>query len=114
MKVHSLNIILKKLSDELVKKVGKEIYSIISYGSTARGTATEDSDIDVAIIEVQNENNDLWKEINEIAARYSLNYDCLISILLISRTRYEEMKRIKRLLARNLSREGKILWQKTA
>jgi len=113
MKVQSLNIILKKLSDELVKKVGKEIYSIICYGSTARGTATEDSDIDVAII-VQKENNDLWKEINEIAAKYSLNYDCLISILLISRTRYEEMKRIKRLLARNLSREGKILWQKTA
>ncbi len=113
MKVQSPNIILKKLSDELVKTVGEEIYSIICYGSTARGTATKDSDIDVAII-VQNENNDLWKEINEIAARYSLNYDCLISILLISRTRYEEMRRIKRLLARNLSREGKILWQKTA
>ena len=107
------DIILKELSDELVKHVGSELNTIICYGSTARGTATDDSDIDIAVI-AKNENIDLWKKLNEIAAKYSLNYDCLISILLISNTRYSSMKKTGRLLAQNINHEGKILWQRAA
>ncbi len=113
MKNQTIKNILKSFSDEFVKRVKSEIHAIIWYGSTARGDATKESDIDVVII-AQEETDELWKLSNETAAKYSLEYDCLISIVIISKNRFERMKNIGRLLATNISKEGKILWQRAA
>ena len=106
------NIVLD-FSKAFLKKAQSEIHSVIWYGSTAKGIGNEDSDIDIAII-ARNESYELWQIANLIAARYSLKYDCLISILLISKARFERMKKIGRLLAINISSEGKVLWQEAA
>lgn len=105
--------IVLSFSTALLKRAQSEIHSIIWYGSTAKGRGNEDSDIDIAII-ARNESDDLWQIANTVAAKYSLEYDCVISILLISEERFERMKRIGRLLATNISSEGKVLWQKAA
>ncbi|MBN2089549.1 nucleotidyltransferase domain-containing protein [candidate division KSB1 bacterium] len=105
--------LLKAFSQQLLNQNSGNIDSIIWYGSSARGDAQPDSDIDIAII-VDEENNETWRKINDLAAQYSLEYDCLISILLISNRRFLEMKQIGRLLARNLEKDGKILWSKAA
>ncbi|MBC8184222.1 nucleotidyltransferase domain-containing protein [candidate division KSB1 bacterium] len=105
--------ILIAFSDELVQKLKDDIDTIIWYGSTANNKADEDSDIDVALI-TKNENNEIWKAANEIAAKYSLQYDCLISPLIVSNNRFENMKSIGRLIAVNITNNGKVLWQKAA
>ncbi len=104
---------LNDFSQNVINQFGDNIDSIIWFGSTARGNAKSDSDIDIAII-VEEENNDIWRKANDIAAQFSLEYDCLISILLISNKRFLEMKKIERLLAQNLEKDGKILWSKAA
>jgi predicted nucleotidyltransferase len=104
------NIVLN-FSTALLNKTQSEIHSIIWYGSTAKGRGNEDSDIDVAII-ARNESDELWQIANSVAAKYSLEYDCLISILLISKERFETMKKNGRLLATNIGSEGKVVWQK--
>ena len=90
-----------------------EIDTIIWYGSTANNTADEHSDIDVALI-TENETSQIWNVANEIAAKYSLQYDCLISTLIVSKNRFESMKGIGRLIAVNITNNGKVLWQKAA
>jgi predicted nucleotidyltransferase len=113
MNQHTIKQMLTNFSDELIKKFDVRIYSIIWYGSTARGDASKDSDIDIAII-AADESNDLWQKANEIAAEFSLIHDCLISLILISDTRFERMRKIGRLLAVNIDIDGKIIWKKAA
>ena len=105
--------ILNQFSSALIKKSGDDINSIIWFGSTSRGSFNSDSDIDIVII-AKNEDYNLWKDISDIAADYSLEYDCLISIMLIANERFVQMKKIGRLLAKNITKDGKVLWNRAA
>ena len=49
----TIDLALEKLIPGLQEIYGDLIDSIVLYGSTARGTRTEDSDVDVAILLVQ-------------------------------------------------------------
>ncbi|MFQ5637161.1 MAG: nucleotidyltransferase domain-containing protein [bacterium] len=105
--------ILEAFSRDLVSRTGDRIFSIIWFGSTARGEGTQDSDFDVTII-ATDENKDLWDTTIDVVAEHSLENDCLISILLFSKERFEKMKSIGRLLARNIERDGITLWNRAA
>jgi predicted nucleotidyltransferase len=79
--------IVRAFANELVKQFGGQIYEIIWYGSTARGEAGEDSDIDVAIICQSDDFNSegrIWKIANE----FSLEYDTLIDARVIGHDRF--------------------------
>jgi predicted nucleotidyltransferase len=105
--------ILEAFSKDLISKAETRIFSIIWFGSTARGGGSKDSDLDIAII-ATDEKKDLWDTIIDVSAEHSLKHNCLISILLISKDRFEKMKSIGRLLAKNIERDGVTLWRKVA
>jgi predicted nucleotidyltransferase len=106
--------IVRAFSDELVKRAGDEIEAIIWYGSTARGEGTPDSDIDVAVV-LRNQENDRMRRLAlDISAELSLDHDCLLVPFLISSARYQEMKQIGRLLVRNIEKDGVWIWQRPA
>ncbi len=106
--------IVRTFSDELVKRAGAEIEAIVWYGSTARGDGTPDSDIDVAVVLRNQENERLRRLALDISADLSLEHDCLLMPFLISSARYQEMKQIGRLLIRNIEKDGVRIWQRPA
>jgi len=51
-------------------KLGERVYSIIVYGSVARGTAPKDSDIDILVI---GEDKEDWETVSRIA--YEIDFE---------------------------------------
>lgn len=68
-----VNRVLPKIKEILEKVYGNRVIEIILYGSIARGTFNEDSDIDIALILRGKVNKS--KEINRI---YDVIYDLIL------------------------------------
>ena len=101
MEVHP---ILNKFKQKIKKLYGKRLKKVILYGSQARNEATQDSDIDLAIVL----DGDVipGKEIDrmiDIVTEINLNYGVLISVYPVSEKNYNE---INSPLLLNLRREG--------
>jgi predicted nucleotidyltransferase len=67
------------------------IEGVALFGSKARGDSQQDSDIDVLVI-LAKEDRDLRREILKQAARFSLEYDVLLSPRVIGEERWEKMR----------------------
>jgi len=83
--------------DELVEGVRKiydgRFQAMILYGSRARGTAEEDSDVDVLV--VLNPLEDFWAELSRLqslVAPISLKHDVVLSAIPVSADEFEEPK----------------------
>jgi predicted nucleotidyltransferase len=105
--------IVRAFAEELVKQLGGQIYEVIWYGSTARGDAEEDSDIDVAVI-CQSDDFATEDRIWGIAHEVALEYDTLIDARVISHARfYGEWGRLS-YLAEDIQNEGILLWKRNS
>jgi predicted nucleotidyltransferase len=96
--------IVKKFRKEAERLYGSRLKSIILYGSWARGQATQDSDIDLAI--VLDGDVTPGKEIDrliDIITEINLNYGVLISIYPVSEKDYNSLNSP---LLLNIRREG--------
>lgn len=113
LEIHKQQIekIVRAFAKALLTQLGEQIHEVIWYGSTARGDAEEDSDIDVAVI---CEKDDFATEdrIWSIAHGISLDYDALIDARVISRDRfYGEWGRLS-YLAEDIQTEGILIWKR--
>ena len=88
---------------------GKRIESVILYGSVARGTQAPDSDIDIAVI-VHGYTESMHNEMLDFLVDMELEYDKVISVLLVDYNDYEEWKDVLPLY-KNMRKEGITLWQ---
>jgi predicted nucleotidyltransferase len=73
---------LKELRAKLLEK-----YSLVDfrlYGSKARGTDVQGSDLDVMIV-LEDSSKDIESEIDDLIFYINLQYDCFISALFFSR-----------------------------
>ena len=61
---------LEKFRSRVLDTLGGRVYSIIVYGSVARGTATKDSDIDILVI---GKNKGDWETVSKIA--YEIDFE---------------------------------------
>jgi len=96
--------ILKEFRERAEKLYGNRLKNIILYGSCARGQATQDSDIDLAIVL----DGDVipGKEIDrmiDMVTEINLKYNVLLSIYPVSEENYNT---INSPLLMNLRREG--------
>jgi predicted nucleotidyltransferase len=67
-----------------------ELYSVVLYGSKARGEATPDSDIDLLVIlDARSRRNRI--QVNKVASRVSLDFDVLLLPHSISLKQWQEM-----------------------
>ncbi len=100
----ALSTILKRLQDSLKKIYGPELKDLILFGSQAKNTAKEDSDIDIAIV-LQN-SFDLDQELEKtsvVIADICLEYDILINRIFMDN---EYFKGHQSALVRNIQQEG--------
>lgn len=102
------NVEQKAVSDFLTRlrsTYGDRVRQAMLFGSKARGEATADSDIDVAVI-VADETWEVRDEICKFSADVSLQYDVLLDARVIGVARWQYMREIRAGLYQNISSEA--------
>ena len=95
---------MKELKEGLAQIYGDKLKAVYLYGSYARGDYRQGSDVDVMIL--LKDYKSYWEEIkrtSELAANISLDYDVLVSRIIMSE---EKWKQSDTPLLRNIHREG--------
>lgn len=107
-------MLLDEMKEELVQGLTaifqNNISMIILYGSVARNEATNESDIDIAIIIKNEMDNQTKKRLISWAADMDIRYEKVFSIVDI---REDNMKKWERVLPfyQNIRKEGIVLWK---
>jgi predicted nucleotidyltransferase len=99
-----LKPILAELKRGLQEIYGDRLRAVVLFGSQARGEATEDSDVDVAVVLDDFENaHGIIRETSELFWTLSYDHDILLSCVPV---RYEDWMRGDFTLHQSLRREG--------
>ena len=102
--------IFQQLIPESVKIYGDLLVSVILYGAVAKGTQTDESDIDIAVMLRSKENDDMKERMTDIIVDLELEHNKVLSILRID---YEKFKIWEDTMPfyENMKEDGVILWQ---
>ena len=102
--------IKEELVQGLTEIFQKNMSAIILYGSVARGDATDESDIDIAIIIKDEIDNQTKSRFISWAADMDIRHERVFSIVDIKE---ENMKKWERTLPfyQNIRKEGIVLWR---
>lgn len=101
---------LQELVRLLGQMYGDKLVSVILYGSVARGTQTEGSDIDIMVL-VDGDNTVLrsfWEKLSDISTEMALKYLEVFSIIDVSYQEYADWKQVSPFY-QNVNREGVVL-----
>jgi predicted nucleotidyltransferase len=102
--------IRRELVDGIINTLGNMVISIILYGSVARGTDLESSDVDIAVLLNGELNPTLEDQLSDFIVDMNLEYDKVFSVIDISIDRFKEWEKILPFY-QNVSREGIVLWK---
>ena len=106
-----LRKMLLELEEKLQRVCGNKLKAVILYGSVARGTATEESDIDIMVLVdgTAQELRTFEDQLSDVSTDISIKYFKVFSIMDIS---YQEYMRWVNTspFYRNVSKEGVILY----
>lgn len=106
-----LRKMLLELEEKLQRVYGNKLKAVILYGSVARGTATEESDIDIMVLidGTAQELRTFEDQLSDVSTDISIKYFKVFSIIDIS---YQEYMRWVNTspFYRNVSKEGVILY----
>ena len=81
---------------------------IILYGSVARGTQTEESDVDIAVI-VRKYTEDMHDKMIDLTVDLELEYNKVLSVLLIDYDNFREWEDVLPFY-KNMKKDGIMLW----
>ncbi|MFA9464782.1 MAG: nucleotidyltransferase domain-containing protein [Velocimicrobium sp.] len=101
---------MEELVNGLIELYENRLVSIILYGSVARGTNTEDSDIDIAVI-LKGYNDSYTKDkLIDMVVDMDLKYDKVFSIIDIDYNKFVKWENTLPFY-RNVKEEGVVLWK---
>ena len=102
--------LLQQLIPEVVSIYGDLLVSVILYGSVARGTQTEESDIDIALMLKSEETEDMRERMTDVVVDLELEYNKVLSVLRID---YKQFRLWENTMPfyKNMKKDGVILWQ---
>ena len=84
-----LSVLLNELKVSLVGIYGDRLFSLILFGSQARGEANPNSDVDVmAVLDDSVNVIEERSRLSDISWHYLMKYDELVSIMPMSKSRY--------------------------
>lgn len=111
IKDESIREMLAELTEALFHVYGDKLKTIVLYSSVARGTQTEDSDIDIMVL-IDGNNDELRQyddKLNDVSTDFSLKYLKVLSVVDISYQEYEDWRNPSPFY-KNISEEGVILY----
>jgi len=94
---------------------GANLLRVILFGSKARGDFDDQSDLDVVVV-VRMSGEDYWqhwRRIVDMAWEVELAYSLVISSIIKNEHDYTKMCEHRSLLARNIERDGIVLWTRS-
>ena len=88
----------------------EQVVSIILYGSVARGTQAEESDVDVAVILKTPLDAESEDKLSDFVVDLNLKYDKVFSVIDIEENTFEKWGAVSPFY-RNVKKEGIVLWK---
>lgn len=82
---------------------------IVLYGSVARGTSTQDSDVDIAVFLSDRMDHQAEDRLSDVVVDMNLKYDKVFSVIDIEDAVYKKWRGVTPFY-RNVDREGVVLW----
>ena len=109
MKTEFCTEMREKFIRDIIKIYGDNLISIILYGSVARDNASEESDIDIAIL-IKNDDEVMHDKMLDLVVDLNLEYNQLLAPALI---RIDEFEKWRGVLPyyKNIEKEGIVLWK---
>ena len=101
--------LFQQLIPEIVEIYGDLLVSVILYGSVARGTQTDESDIDIAVMLRSKESDDMKDRMTDVIVDLELEHNKVLSVLRID---YEKFKIWEDAMPfyKNMKEDGVVLW----
>ena len=110
--MNNIDMLISDLIPQLLRTfTALNVKEIILYGSVARGTATSESDIDIAVI-LDDYTDKMHDEMIDFVVELELKYNKVISVLLINNKQFNEWGNITPFF-KNIRKDGKVLWKST-
>ena len=106
----TIDLALEKMIPGMQEIYGDLVDSIILYGSTARGTRAEDSDVDVAILLHAGATTTRRDQMLDLVVDLELECGRVLSVLCIDYDKFAEWKDIIPFY-KNIRKDGVVLWQ---
>ena len=106
----TIDTALKQMIPGLRDIYGDLISSVILYGSTARGTRAEDSDVDVALLLHSGATKEMRGRMLELIVDLELACGKVLSVICIDYEKFSEWKETLPFY-KNIREEGVVLWQ---
>jgi predicted nucleotidyltransferase len=107
--MQDLKEILDKLIPEFEKIFDGVLEKIILYGSVARHTQTDESDIDIALI-VKGYTDEMYDSMIDVTVDLELEYGKVLSVLLIDYDNFKDWEDVLPFY-KNVKAEGVVLWK---
>jgi len=98
--------VAKEFAQEIKKLPG--VNKVILYGSVARGTADEESDIDILVL-TKKDNEETQREVESIADKISSKESFKIMPDITTNSKFKIMEKHGDLFAKNIEEEGEII-----
>ena len=101
---------LTEMSSQISKVYGDNLDRVILYGSYARGEQTDESDVDIAIMLKNGNDERMHDAMIDIVVEYELSLSRTLSVIPIEYENYNEWKTVLPFY-KNLDMEGIVIWK---
>ena len=102
---------VEQLKNRLVNELGDKIDSIVLYGSVAKNTASDESDIDVLVV-ARDDERGLYDKISKIRTQVDLENNTLTALLYVTSEELEHYAKLGSPFMKSVSEEGMILYDR--
>ncbi len=99
-----------ELVEGILKIVGDRLGSIVLYGSVARGTASGESDVDIALFINGTLDSVLEDKLSDFIVDMNLKYDKVFSVIDIDVANYQKWEKVIPFY-KNVEQDGIVLWK---
>lgn len=99
-----------ELVESVLNIMGDRVVRIMLYGSAARGTALEDSDVDIALLVNESMDSEMEDKLSDIIVDMNLKYDKVFSVIDIEFEKFCKWGNVMPFY-QNINKEGIVLWK---